>query len=441
MGKTGRPPAPHDINYLSFQGGGGLGFAYLGAVSALEDPKIGLLPIRPASGGPIRGISGASAGAITATLLALGCSSKDLKQIFSQRERFLAFYDGPDVGLCRAIDAQHLEGTRLSLLQKTDMGTTTVELAKYVSEVIGGWRDLQDEAVKIAIANARNSGELNVALILAMLVGASRTSIEKKIDDIKKDYPFTQKVFKKPKEYLLNLTNDRGIFPGFAIRDFLRETIRQRVLKIGVPARLVKGDAANIDFRTFLALTGVDLRISGTNISQRRTQIFSAASTPDFLVAEAVGISACYPLVFKPVYVKADPRDKTLGPLRGLWVDGGVLNNFPVHAFDVQKSRADLPKLNTAVLGFMLQDGSPDMAEPFLDPERDETPLPNFAGGLLRTLLTPGNEGQLRTAQEASQTVPLFTYDLSLFEFAPEANVYSKPVQEARNAVLRHFGM
>ena len=106
---------PRDINYLSFQGGGGLGYAYLGAVSALEDPKIGLLPVIPSVPGLVRGISGASAGAITATLIALGCRSDELMKIFSERERFLGFYDGPDCGSCRGIDSEHLSGTKLSL--------------------------------------------------------------------------------------------------------------------------------------------------------------------------------------------------------------------------------------------------------------------------------------------------------------------------------------
>lgn len=437
-----RKLTPHQISYLSFQGGGGLGYAYLGAVKALEDPKIGLLPVKPSVPGLLRGISGASAGAITATLVALGCRSDELVTIFSERERFLAFYDGPDCGKCRGIDVQNPTGTKLSLLQKTDTGTTTIEVAKDLLDLVAALREVQDQALKLAISQSRNMGSVGPALLLMLLISGvtNRSSVEKKIADIKKDYPFTQKIFKRPQDYLLNLTNDRGIFPGFAIREFLRDTIRKRILKIGAPARIIKDDAANIDFKTFLAVTGIDLRISGTNISQRKTFIFSAATTPDFSVAEAVGISSCYPLVFKPVYIKADPRDKALGPLRGLWVDGGVLNNFPIHAFDVAKSKAVVPNLNPATLGFMLQDGAPNQQDTFLDPEKDDAPLPSFAGGLLRTLLTPGNEGQLRTDQERQQTIPLYTYDLSLFEFAPDQSVYSKPVESARQDVLKRFG-
>jgi NTE family protein len=129
---------PREISYLSFQGGGGLGYAYLGAVKALEDPKIGLLPVRPSVPGLLRGVSGASAGAITATLIALGCRFDELVSIFSERDRFLGFYDGPDCGQCRGIDPEHPSGTRLSLLQRTDTGTSTIEIAKYVVDLIAG---------------------------------------------------------------------------------------------------------------------------------------------------------------------------------------------------------------------------------------------------------------------------------------------------------------
>jgi len=57
-----------DVRYLCFQGGGGKGAVYLGALDALEYKK--LLPIVPA--GQIKGICGASAGAITALLVACG---------------------------------------------------------------------------------------------------------------------------------------------------------------------------------------------------------------------------------------------------------------------------------------------------------------------------------------------------------------------------------
>ena len=100
-----------------------------------------------------------------------------------------------------------------------------------------------------------------------------------------------------------------------------------------------------MSFSNFVATTGVDLVITGTNITKQKPGVFSMRHTPNFPIAEAVGISMNIPVLFKPVFVEADvpvkidPKTKTkynekADDYRGNWVDGGVLNNFPLHAFD-----------------------------------------------------------------------------------------------------------
>ncbi|SRR6266568_3971257 len=64
-----------DIRYLALEGGGGKGFAYLGAIDILEK-------VKGADGRSIMarvdGFAGASAGAITALLLSIGYDYKAL---------------------------------------------------------------------------------------------------------------------------------------------------------------------------------------------------------------------------------------------------------------------------------------------------------------------------------------------------------------------------
>ena len=65
---------PDEVQYLAFEGGGGKGVAFLGAIRALESIKIndvGILPILPEGNNQIKGITGASAGAITALFLSI----------------------------------------------------------------------------------------------------------------------------------------------------------------------------------------------------------------------------------------------------------------------------------------------------------------------------------------------------------------------------------
>ncbi len=92
-----------EIAYLALEGGGGKGVTYLGAIIALEE--MGVLPIKKAAGtNQIKGISGASAGAITALLLAIGYNSKQIKRLLSNSAQFNEFFDPPNPAFYRAVD-------------------------------------------------------------------------------------------------------------------------------------------------------------------------------------------------------------------------------------------------------------------------------------------------------------------------------------------------
>jgi NTE family protein len=75
---------------LVFEGGGVKGIAYAGALSVLESK--GIL-------GDITRVAGTSAGAITATLVAIGCSAKDVEQVVGGTS-FRSFMDA-NFGLVR----------------------------------------------------------------------------------------------------------------------------------------------------------------------------------------------------------------------------------------------------------------------------------------------------------------------------------------------------
>ena len=103
--------SPYNIRYLAFQGGGGKGLAYLGALSWLEQYGLtpNATPVRPAplplyqpnqpAGQTIAGLSGASAGAITAFLVTLGYRSSDMKAALRNAD----LVDKPALGAGRGV--------------------------------------------------------------------------------------------------------------------------------------------------------------------------------------------------------------------------------------------------------------------------------------------------------------------------------------------------
>lgn len=85
-----------------------------------------------------------------------------------------------------------------------------------------------------------------------------------------------------------------------------------------------KMGSAEATFNDFSAAERPDLYMIGSNISTGWSEIFSAEHTPTVRVADAVRISMSLPLFFAAVRnVRGD-----------VFVDGGLLNNFPIKLFD-----------------------------------------------------------------------------------------------------------
>ena len=94
-----------------------------------------------------------------------------------------------------------------------------------------------------------------------------------------------------------------------------------------------------------------DLYVVGTNISMKRTQIFSYETTPAMEVAEAVRISMSVPLFFEAV-VK-EQTDSQGNSFSSVFCDGGLMKNYPLNIFDYPAFNSDLYEgVNMSTLGF-----------------------------------------------------------------------------------------
>lgn len=72
-----------------------------------------------------------------------------------------------------------------------------------------------------------------------------------------------------------------------------------------------------------------DLYVVATNLSTHTPEIFSAATTPDIAVVDALLITQALPLIFEAV--RFDGRRLGQGDY---YSDGGILINYPLHIFD-----------------------------------------------------------------------------------------------------------
>jgi NTE family protein len=457
-------PQPKDISYLAFEGGGGKGVAYLGAVMALEE--LGVLPIRKVPGtNQILGISGASAGAITAFLLALGYSSQQIQSLLSVPARFTAFFDEPQPGFYRGVDeamkptarndSPNLAGADLLKFIRDRRAKVDIEgFFDLLRNVVVGYSTAAG-AIAAGMGGAFLGGFTGLMLCGFLSIAASskfNAYLEQSRD------PILTALGKNLPAYIYNIVFDRGLFPGFAVRSFFRsilaDFIGMRALeKTGI--LVASGTtAATFSFEQLYLETGVDLVFTGANVTQRRPFYFSREDTPKFPVIEAVAISMNLPILFKPVHINVGmpitDRNPTPEGYIGFWVDGGLLNNLPLHAFDRAPTNTllsddpQLRPLHPGILGLRLTPG-------FEDPEKNATAVAEVAGtfntlsqhmqSILATVLAPSEEGQIRTPAEKEQTIDLYTETLETTEFAPSEAKSRVPIENARRKMYNYFNM
>ena len=106
---------------------------------------------------------------------------------------------------------------------------------------------------------------------------------------------------------------------GWHKGDYFREWIGELIHK--------KMGSANATFTDFQIAGRPDLYLIGANLSTGFAEVFSVEHTPTFRVLDAVRISMSLPLFFAAVRnVRED-----------VYVDGGLLNNYPIKLFDRDK--------------------------------------------------------------------------------------------------------
>ncbi|RPD38186.1 patatin-like phospholipase family protein [Chitinophaga barathri] len=338
MTSLDKPLSPEEVEYLSFEGGGGKGNAFLGAIRALEDHMI----LRVENGLPagIKGISGASAGAITAMLLGTGHSSLDIANIL--KADFEDFFDGPDPSMV------FKPGTRMNfvpnkpalsrfLIEKEHLVNTLLHMIPVVPDWILRW-------------------------LLKSFIMDDGQSLRDKIESSEWHANFlrTEPVYKVRllNQIMANLGDfrdsvfmDFGIFNGMKIHYFFNHVVDMK-MRPDPKKKLIDWSSsfqythdARVKWWTMKEVVdkfGIDLKFTAVNFRTGNVQILSRDTTPNLPIATAVRMSMSLPLIFKPVLIDRVFADQIVPPQdradagkiwEGLWVDGGYFDNAPIRVF------------------------------------------------------------------------------------------------------------
>ena len=127
---------------------------------------------------------------------------------------------------------------------------------------------------------------------------------------------------------IIRLNKNFGWYKGKKFGKWLEKIIKE------------KTGNENITFEELHQKGFKDLYITGTSLNKQKAVVFSYESYPKMKVKDAIRISGSIPLYFEPVYI--DSSGKTFDHPRqtqafDMMVDGGILENFPIHIFDKQQ--------------------------------------------------------------------------------------------------------
>lgn len=304
---------------LVFKGGGVRGVAYLGALKYLYEN--GLMR-------SVERTAGTSAGAITATVLALNFQSFDEIKTISDS---LDYRKVPAEG---SLNVEHEKLIKVNphALKKLSLG------------IFG---NLQC-SVRLIQEKGWYSSEYLYTWIKSVIAGQ----------------------FIAPKE-------------SYTFRDF-----REASLHVGN--------------RTFF-----DLFITGTDISNRTSRVFSYETTPDMEVALAVRISMSIPLFFESIPYQYPGTSEPQ-----FYADGGVMWNYPIGIFDDPKYGRRLSNgLNDETLGFF----------PYTSPEstnyREVKGVIDYMGALFESLLLVQEQLVLYGARNKERTLFIDDEGISMTNF------------------------
>jgi NTE family protein len=149
-----------------------------------------------------------------------------------------------------------------------------------------------------------------------------------------------------------------GIFPGEKFRKWIEEKI---FLKLGIKNATFKELQEDIEKKELK--NSIDLKylfLTGSNLSTGKCEIFSHLHTPDMIISDAVRISMSIPVIFNPhrFYIKNEHGERVIDSNKSnsLYVDGGLLNNYPISMFDTKRNNENIQSnyMNSETLGYRL---------------------------------------------------------------------------------------
>lgn len=170
-----------------------------------------------------------------------------------------------------------------------------------------------------------------------------------------------------------------------------------------------------------------DLFVVSSDLSRRRSQVFSYDTSPDLPVAQAVRASMSIPLFFEGFYIDDRLFGET-GQRKDLFVDGGVFDNYPIELFDQDG-------VNPRTLGLFLSN-----LEASTNPDYRIDSFPEYARNLFEALLAVQVNAFNNSPDDRKRTIVIDNLGVRTTDFDLSQELKCKLVQQGVIAACKHFG-
>ncbi|MDQ6761854.1 MAG: patatin-like phospholipase family protein [Bacteroidota bacterium] len=208
---------------------------------------------------------------------------------------------------------------------------------------------------KNIIKNIERVAGSSAGAIAGLMISLGYNSVE--IDSVLQNLKVQQ--FNDGKDIvgkIIRIKKEYGLFKGNKFEKWIGKLIEYKTGDSSITfSDLHKMHLADNTFKDFYC--------TGTNISRQQLEIFSYETWPQMQLKTAVHISSCIPFYFKPVAIDSVGNEiyaKKVEPKYDLYVDGGMLCNFPINMFDTSATGhnplvSDDVKYNYETLGLKLE--------------------------------------------------------------------------------------
>jgi len=214
------------------------------------------------------------------------------------------------------------------------------------------------------------------------------------------------------KEREFRRMKDFGLYEGEVFLEWLSQLI----------ANSPVGDKPDLTFEELVSCDGMELKVYATDLFTRSLKEFSPTATPTVPIAEAVRASMSIPLYFDAW------RFSNNNPDDHFYVDGGVLYNYPIGAFDdLENGMA-----NTRTLGFQLDNLSgQDTYTPF-----ELGDIGKYTKSLLDTLMYTQSVALTKSAVDVARTIDIDHLGVGATDFEIDNATKNKLIQSGWDATL-----